>query len=487
MNKPLIYIKLLAVSIGLLIASGCSKSDFLDINTDPNSPTAVTSNQILPAAQVQMAFVMGNELQRIGAPLVQHYAGGNNQLLEYDTYDLAGDESDNSWAQIYATLKDLEQIVEMAGANGNHLYKGIAKLMQAYLFSQTTDIWGDIPFTNALKDIRNLKPTFDPQQEVYNGIFTMIDEAIADLNSPNPGANPFIATADRIYGGNPALWIKMGNTLKLKLLLQIRKRDAARATSGINALIAGNILISSNAEDFQLDFLSDNERTHPMYDFAYNRRAGDILMSERFIDSMQVLNDPRIPFYFDNNGQTDEEGNPDYIGYDNGGLTTPPLQAERARLGKYAVGTNGAAPQKFLTHFQTQFILAEAALTLGTTGNAREYYKNAMQASMNKVGVSETPANAYINQRLQAYDAAPTVDAKLRIIMRDKWVAQFGMGIEAWTDWRRTGYPRLRASTDNVTGDIFPRRLPYSINELTSNANAPAQVLSIIPVWWDVQ
>jgi hypothetical protein len=280
----------------------------------------------------------------------------------------------------------------------------------------------------------------------------------------------------------------MGNTLKLKLFLQLRKRDAVRATSGINTLITQNNFISSNDKDFEVTFLSEPDRQHPMYAFAFRNREGDIVISQRFIDSMAVLNDPRIPFYFNANGQTDEEGDPEYIGYDNGGSVAVPLQNVRARLGEYAVGTSGAVPQRLLTYFQTQFMLAEAALTLGTTGNARTYFSNALQASMEKVGVPASQAKTYMDSRLAAYDAAAPAQAKLSVIMRDKWVAQFGMGIEAWTDWRRTGFPQLDPATVNTSPDgLIPRRLPYSVNELNSNANAPDQVLMNQPVWWDVQ
>jgi hypothetical protein len=96
---------------------------------------------------------------------------------------------------------------------------------------------------------------------------------------------------------------------------------------------------------------------------------------------MQVLNDPRIPFYFNANGQTDDEGDPEYIGYDNGGASSRTLQNVRARLGAYAVGTSGAVPQRLLTYFQTQFMLAEASLTPGYYRQCPQYFENALNAS----------------------------------------------------------------------------------------------------------
>jgi hypothetical protein len=480
-------LKLFAFALLFVLSSGCEK-DYLDINTDPNSPTNVPVEQILPAAQVNIGFVMGNELQRITGAIMQHYAGAGNQLLTYDQYDIQGSDVDDVWDGIYAgTLQDLNQIEQLSVTSGNAAYSGIAKLLKAYIYSVATDAFGDVPYGEALQDIRNTAPAFEQQESIYNDLFTLIDEGLADLNT---GAGATVR-GDLIYEGDLGLWQKMGNTLKMKLFLQIRKRDPARAAAGINALIGGNQLIMTNAENFQVAFLSTTDRQHPMYDFAFNAREADIVMSSRFIDSMAVLDDPRIPFYFNNNGQTnpDNQDSLIYNGFDNGGQGTAPILSERARLGEYTVGENGDAPQRLLTAFQTYFMLAESALTLNTTGNARAYFNNALDASMQEVGVGSTAATEYITRRLAAFDAAPNSEAKLSVVMRDKWVAQFGMSFEAWNDWRRTDYPRLAPATINTSPDeLIPRRLPYSAVELTSNRNAPpTQVLVNERVWWDVE
>jgi hypothetical protein len=476
-------LKIFAGSLLILCGSGCER-DYLDINADPNSPTTVSVDRILPAAQVNVGFVMGNEMQRITGAIMQHYAGAGNQLLTYDQYDIQGSDVDDVWTGIYSgILQDLNQIERTPEVNAG--YTGISKLLRAYIYSVATDAFGDIPYTDALQDIGNTAPRFESQETIYNSLFTLIDEGLADLS----GATGATVTGDLIYNGNLALWQKMGNTLKMKLFLQIRKRDPARATAGINALIAGNQLILDNEENFQVAFLSTTDRQHPMYDFAFNAREGDIVMSNRFIDSLEVLNDPRTPFFLSNNDQTDEDGNPVYLGFDNGGQGTPPILILRARLGEYAVGENGDAPQRLLTAFQTHFMLAESSLTLGTAGEARQHFANALNASMQDVGVLAAAATEYVNRRLADYDAAPTNEAKLAVVMRDKWVAQFAMSFEAWNDWRRTGYPRLDPATINSSpnGEI-PRRLPYSAIELTSNRNAPAtQVLVSERVWWDVE
>ena len=288
-----------------------------------------------------------------------------------------------------------------------------------------------------------------------------------------------------MYGGSAVNWRKAANSLKLKLHLQLRLRKQAESTTAINALITTNNFIALNTENWRLNFLTTVDRQHPMYDFAFNSREGDIAMSSRFIDSLAQLQDPRMSFYFDSRGQV-SGGNPVYNGFNNGGVGTPPVLAVRARLGVYAVGTGGQAPQRFITAAQVQFMLAEAALMLGTTGAARTYYQKAIELAMGDVGVATAAANTYRDARLATYDAAADDTKRLSIVMRDKWASQFTQGIEAWTDWRRTGFPDLDPATVNTSPDgQIPVRLPYSNAETAANVNAPAQPLINAKVWWD--
>ncbi|MEL7002082.1 MAG: SusD/RagB family nutrient-binding outer membrane lipoprotein [Bacteroidota bacterium] len=464
----------------LLFSFGCE--DWLDINDNPNSPVDVQANLILPAAQVNSAFVTANDLNRQTSALVQHYAGTNNQLLSFDTYNFNGTEADNPWTfGLYAgALLDYQRIVEISETNEDNVMAGIAKISQAYLFAITTDLYDEVPFSDALKGTDVVAPGFDSQESVYDGIFQLLNDGIANLNSPNPGVNP--GTADLIYGGDAASWVRLANGLKLKYWTQIRKQRSAEATTEINNLIAGGGLMQSNGDNYSLPFGTATGSQHPMFDFAFNRRAGDIAVSQRFIDSLNALSDPRIDFYFLDQGQ----GN--FVGYDNGGIAAVPAAGVRALLGTFPVGPNGEAPQRMYTYYSQQFYLAEADLTLGITGDARDYYESALTASLDHVGVGEADAATYLADRLAAFDAAADDDARLAIVMRDKWVASFGNGVEAYNDWRRTGFPQLAPATTALTPDgTIPRRLLYSSNELSSNPNLENQALLIDRVWWDVQ
>ncbi|MEJ2004611.1 MAG: SusD/RagB family nutrient-binding outer membrane lipoprotein, partial [Cyclobacteriaceae bacterium] len=272
------------------------------------------------------------------------------------------------------------------------------------------------------------------------------------------------------------------NSLKLKFWIQLRKVDPDGARAAIDGLITNAELLTGNADNFSVPFGTTNGNQHPLYDFAFNRRPGDIAISQRFIDSLKATADPRLDVYFNDQGQGD------YLGFDNGGTGTPPLLANRAVLGSFPVGDNGEAPQRLYTYYTQQFYLAEAVLTLGTSGDARNYYEEALAASLGEAGVSSSDADEYIASRLNAYDAAASAEDQLAVIIRDKWVSNLANGVEAFNDWRRTGYPRLAPSNTPLTPDgSIPVRLLYSANELSSNPNLENQSQLIDPVWWDVE
>lgn len=470
------------ISLGFLVWAVSACDSFLDYNTDPNNPTSAPPDLILTAAEVSAAFVMGDEMDRATSPLIQHISGTNNQILSYDAYALNAGSFGNSWRfGFYAgALEDFDQITELGTADNFEGYSGIGKIMKAYLFGVVTDLWGDVPYSEALKGGDNLEPAFDTQEAIYTGdnnLFDMINEGIAHIDNHLANPNGVPIQGDLIYGGNLNLWKKMANTLKLKHYLNLRLRNPNAATAAINALIAEDNFINDNEEDFELAFSSEAGNENPRYDFAYNNRTGDITISTTLVNSMQNLNDPRISKFFNDRGTGQINAFP------NNGGGAPPNNATRALYGEYVIGDEGDGPGKLLTYFQTQYMLAEAALTLGTNGNARDYYEAALEASMDKADVD---GSTYITARLAAFDAAGTNTDKLAVVILDKWTAQFGMGIETYTDYRRTGLPVLTPAPNNVSPDgNIPKRMPLPDLEINANPKAPnpGPIISSA-VWW---
>jgi hypothetical protein len=167
--------------------------------------------------------------------------------------------------------------------------------------------------------------------------------------------------------------------------------------------------------------------------------------------------------------------------------TTPPPLATRSRYNTYVVGTAGEAPVRLLTNFQSQFILAEAALILGTTGDPNGHYQAGIRASMQKVGMTTAEIDNYFATNPTVVTLMGTTQQKREQILTQKYIAWVGNAIEAYNDWRRTGVPTLSLPL-NTTGDnpaVIPQRLPYTPNELTRNPNAPnPRPKTDVKVWW---
>ena len=264
----------------------CDK--FVDVNNNPNNPTSVPPATLLPTTTLGMAFANSNELGRATSVLVQYNAGAANQVLQEDRFDLEN-LLDNQWGnEIYGgTLNNLQLLIEQKQAT-NPVYAGIAKIQKAYVISMATDLWGDVPYSEAGQGLRFPQPRFDTQQDIYLGnsnlgiqsLFDLVKEGMADLDKTStvkPGND------DIIYKGDLAKWKRAGNTMLLKFAMQISNKNAALAKSTIQAVIDGNNYINTNLLDFEVPFGTSqgNQNTH--YSFNNVNRLSDLMLSSRFL------------------------------------------------------------------------------------------------------------------------------------------------------------------------------------------------------------
>jgi hypothetical protein len=183
-----------------------------------------------------------------------------------------------------------------------------------------------------------------------------------------------------------------------------------------------------------------------------------------------------------------------FTGYQNGGIAsglTVPALANRSRYNIYIRGNSGEASARLLTNVQRLFILAESALTLpGITvaGTAQSLYQDAIRASMIKAGIANSDVTAYFAANPRVATLSGTTEQRRNKIITQKWVSWVGNGLEAYNDYRRTGYPRLNPAL-NPAGDdaTLPKRFTLPLSELTANAGAENQdvnILTSVSVWW---
>ncbi|MBO0936968.1 SusD/RagB family nutrient-binding outer membrane lipoprotein [Fibrella sp. HMF5335] len=478
----------LPLTVGL---QSCSDT-FFDVNTTPNNPTVVPATVLLTTVEYDIAFASSNDLNRIAEVFMQHAAGVANQVATYDVYNIRG-ASDNQWnGELYAgALINSQQIIDLTQA-ASPAYAGIAKLLKAHAFSIVTNMWGDVPYSQALQGTNTLSPRLDKQQDIYlgnsgqniQGLFDLVKEGMADidkgLDKAYTGFKP--ATDDVVYGGDLTKWKRLGNTMLMRLAIIIGRKEPATAKKIIDEAIASSAgLLNDNALDFQVGFGSDNGKQNPIYSFNFVNRPSDGMASTRFIDSLTAYKDPRLArFYTTVSGA--------YVGFNNGSVAAAPALAGRSRIGAYLTGAGGEAPIRIITNFQRAFMQAEAVLTLGVAGNAQTFYQEGIRASMVKAGIATADINTYFTANPQVVTLSGSPQNQLRQVMTQKWIANFGIGLEAFDDYRRTGYPAL-SQVLNPSGDdgTRPVRLPYTDNEIQRNPNVPNPGPKTNErLWWDI-
>ena len=568
------------VFAGLLMGTpGCK--DFYDVNVDPIHPTKAELQQLLPVSQTAISTYLGFSIAGIGqgtSALMQQLSNGRS----IGTYAQNGDSFANQWSGLYSDMLSNNELLIAQGTTEQRWgYVGIAQIQKAYVFSQLVDMFGDVPYSEALKGAQNTAPRFDKAEDIYNGnsalgiqsLFSLIDEGIANLAKSGASVN---GNADLIYGGTLSKWASLGRTLKLKLYVQIRKtRSDADFQQQITTLIGSPLITQSDDFEFKygastlpanrnISFLSN------YVDVAREDNIGRYLY--RFmkygngVDGLTTpgsVQDPRIPYYFFNQrtSQAVDAAAFDYQDTDGRFVTvrqgsTGPANASvtatvRTLPGLYPIGGRyddgrggdanttygrGTVAQRLLPYFSRKFLEAEAQLTiLNNTAAARTALDLGIRAAFDKVNaivaaeptltaptttsgaaypsggtpytsIPATAINTYVTAALARFDAASSTD-KLRIIMEQKYVASFGMGPDMYTDWRRTGYPIISVP-DNLNigynvglvedndpatrgAGLFPRRLFYPQQDLTSNANPSAPKTQVDPlsadyrIFWD--
>lgn len=465
----------LGLSVTPFITTSCRQE--LDINVDANNPSQVSIPSVLSGSQLGLGYILGGEGTRIPASFVQYYAGHRNQPLKYANYDVSSTESENAWVYLYDVLKDMKEVEEKAAASGEQVYVGVSKLLQAYTFSVLTDLYGDIPFTEALQSSKNPTPAYDKQENIYPQLISMIEEGIKLVKS---GQGTLSTSADIIYKGDVSKWEKFGNSLKLRLLNHQSKKDGGEA---VKAFLGENpLLIESYEDNAQVVFGSTASSANPIYQFDELSGRKDQAVASTIVDKMKDLSDPRVSLYFKPVKNGDKKGQ--YIGNIPGGDEDDSGELQFSRVGSAYASIS--SPTMLISAAEVNFIKAEVYQRTG--GDAKTAYETAIKQDFLALGLTSGEVDTYLQQVNVAFNGS------LERIMEQKWITMFQSPFEAWVDWRRTGFPTLEvAKGTTVRSSEIPRRLPYpnieiNVNgaNLTAGPGIPRLYKTYLTrVWWD--
>jgi hypothetical protein len=467
------YISILSMLLLIVFTFSCSDEIMDEIDTDPNNPTDVPIRMLMSGVTVAAPYwVTGTTLAWYSSIFVEQTAGAHGQMRDADRRaNINSQLSENSWAfQIYPRLlPDLKIIIEKGSEGGSEEGKwidvGIAKVLMAYTMFVTTDTWGRVPYTEALKGKDNRYPVFDTQESIYSAMFDMLDEAIEDLQRESisiPG------TEDFIYSGDAEAWLMAAYSLKARYSNRLSNIDAAG--SAANALAAAAHGFASPTDNFTFDnFAPDPGHENTWYQEENERKHHAVSIT--FYELLNGLNDPRIPLFITQVGGA-------YVPAPNGTA----VQDQAGQI--YSRITNNViydvAPLPIMTYAELKFIEAECHLRKASPDPeaALLAYETGLDAALAGAGVDPADAAAYKAQNEVLPAAAE--DLTFEMIYAQKYIALWPYGsVEAYAEWRRTGFPEMNNPFDT------PRRFPYPQNEISGNGDNVPDVTVYNGVWWD--
>ncbi|MCJ8211331.1 SusD/RagB family nutrient-binding outer membrane lipoprotein [Mucilaginibacter sp. RS28] len=480
--------------VSCLLAS-CTKN-FEEINTDPNRPKEVNPGVVLGQMQyrivsssISAARGFTHELMQVDAPRSSAGGGGVHRYVITPGTGV--------WSSFYTYLADIDVVISSAERLKENNYKAIGLVYKCWAYSILTDVYGDVPYSQAMQAANgNFQPKFDAQKDIY----TQILKDLVAANDLFDDTKALTYGGDGVYNSNVLTggknvgiqnWKKFCNTLRLRLLLRLLKRDGELNISDqIKAILADPVkypVFTSNTEEGIYKFPNVNPYFNPYYTARQLDWRDGTYYTKFFIDNLNAWNDPRRAVWaltVSVNGQNV------YQGIESGYPTTT----------EYVVGKNSsytdalktsAITGVMITYAEEEFIKAELALRGFNTGNtAKNHYEKGITASMTQWGVA-LPAG-YLQQTGVKYNEGSSVDTQLQQIMLQKYYAYFFNDYQAWLEKRRTGYPVLPRGSGIPAENQFPSRIPYPTYLQSLNANNLAAAVaamggdkSTIKVWWE--
>ncbi len=533
-----VYYKIISIGfVVLFLFAGCTKN-FEEINTDPNSPSEIPPQYLLTSAQKVLMWALWDEWWngRFGCLYSQYFS--QTSYTDESRYKYRDGVNNNYWIYFYAGrdvipdgtmngggMEDLEAIIRLntdpetagkaavSGDNNNQI--GVAKILKAWMFQIMTDVWGDIPYTQALQGAEYPMPAYDQQMNIYPNLIVQLDEAIGMIDITKTGV-----AGDQIYGGDMQKWIKFAYSLKLRIALRMAGKNEVESKTVIaNSYTHAFADVSDNA---QFPFLGGVPNNNPLNENQKTRQ--DFACSKTLINLMNGFIDPRLPF-FANKPVDDPEG--PFIGFPYG--MTQDEATPLATPGFSMPGNCVYAPQSpgmLMNYDEVCFIIAEAANNGWISEDAGTWYENGIKASMmmwNGIkdnvmtdffriddaggsrtwpeSITEIQMNDYLLQSDVKWDAG-NADY---LLAAQKYIALYPQGLQGWFEYNRTGMPALFlpgeydaeydytfTPLEDVGGQI-PLRMEYPSEEQTLNgASYDAAVgiqgadLQSTRLWWQI-
>ncbi len=498
--KPLRYYFLSAVAATTLLA-GCG--DFGDINDDPNNPTTAYTSFLFSNAARHTPYIWNDEgftSSRTGvyynpAYLIYSQYIAERQNVQYGTMNLFTYSMTNTYRYVLRNLNEIVRLntdeatrneanVMAFGSNANQI--GVARTLMGYYYLHLTDIFGMIPYSEALQGEANLTPRLDTQQQVYTGVHDDL-KAAYDMMDENGSLNN---EYDQIYGGNIARWKRLNATIRL--LQAIRLSDVDPETGRAWFVEAYNDgPITDNADNFVYQYYANMDNENPLYMNVTRAGRNDFAPSAAIVDAMNELDDPRRAVYFQPNDDGEYRGIP--IGIAPSDVTN--YNGNNSAFG--AAMLRQDAPLTMYSAARVMLVEAEAAVRGWISADAGELYRRAIAASFDAKGLTYTNdvLDNYLSQDGVRWEG--DTGRQIELIAMQRWInGYFEDCVEAWSDWRRLDYPVFE--TGPYAQSLGIMHIPYRmVYDSSDRSDTPAQYEEAdrtqgadspdTRLWWDTK
>jgi len=478
------------VALGIAASLLVFSCNLKETNINPNVPSDASVNTLLPGAQLSLSFAQGSQLGPYVSIYDQHFAGNIDFASTVQNYTVANSYFNDYWSALYpGTLYNLKIIINKSKASGLPYYSGISRILFVVGIGTATDVFGDIPYSDALKINTSPLPKYDRQQDIYTNIQIQLDSAIQELSKPKTANLGGIVPSsdDVIFKGDVSKWIAAAWTLKARYALHLSKIDKTDAAT--KALTYASKGISSNAGDVAVTYTTAPTTSNPIFQYG-SYRPNWIVAGKAIVNLLNgneaadpgnktvSLIDPRRAYLINPAGGK-------YVGL--------PTQGVIAFSTPGSFVASRTSQVIFTSFVENKLIEAEARLILAD-GGAQIALQDAVRASFNKIvsdpsdtNATEVKRTAYINTKAVL---TGDYDKDLKTIITQKYISLYSQP-EPWVDYRRTGYPQLSLLSDgdhaSNPGGGIPRRLPYPQNEEVLNSNIPTKTSNhqVPHLWWD--
>ncbi|PTQ96542.1 SusD-like starch-binding protein associating with outer membrane [Mucilaginibacter yixingensis] len=459
---------------GLLILSAATfsscKKEFQTLNTNPNQLEKANDPSLLGNIEVTSFFNSAYNAWTLGNGMSQYATFSQSYYNTLARYIPSSNQP--YWQVLYTNARDANQIIADSKANGNTSMQALGLIMRSYSFAQLTDLWGDIPFKNALQGQNgNFTASYDSQQTVYTdsgmGVLPSLRAADSLLKS-----SVTAITGDLVYGGDVTKWRKFCNGLRLRYLLRASGK-LSTAAAEMQSIVSSGMIFQSASESAELALPTSVPYAFP----SVTERSGDY--SIKYLNTLMYNfyvntgDQARLSMLFSKNVNNQSASGFNFSYY--GGM--PVVADANTTQVNSGSGFNSAifvsSPSsivlkaRLLTYAEVQFILAEASLkNLISTGTAATYYTNGVAGAYADYGIDATTTAAYLTNPNVVFNPVNGLNQ----ILTQKWAANLNVGFEGWLEYRRTGIPALDATSANLNNNKISSRFIYPPDEQTINA-----------------